>query len=163
MSQTPDVLDLLQEWMQLVMKHSMHGFIRYSKDTGLSMSQFGALFQIHRSKICGVTDIGTDLGVSSAAASQMLDRLVQQGLVERIEDPEDRRGKRLSLTDKGMKMVQEGIYARQEWMKTLSASLSDSEKEIISAALALLVEKAKNINSAPRGANPHEIGAIRCL
>lgn len=163
MSQPPDVLRLLQEWMQLMMKHSMHGFIRYSKDTGLSMSQFGALFQIHRSKICGVSDIGADLGVSSAAASQMLDRLVQQGLVERIEDPDDRRGKRLSLTEKGMKLVQEGMYARQEWMKVLSASLSETEKETVGKALALLVEKGKTINSAPGGANPPGSGTSACL
>ena len=162
MCHSPEVLDLLQEWMQLVMKHSMHGFIRYSKDTGLSMSQFGALFQIHRSKICGVSDIGIDLGVSSAAASQMLDRLVQQGLVERVEDPEDRRGKRLSLTEKGMKMVQEGIYARQEWMKTLSYSLADSEKEIISKALTLLITKAKNFDSVPKRSSSHEIGTNGC-
>ena len=62
------------------MHRSMRHFLRYARESGLSMSQFGALFHIHRRGSSGVTDLGDHLGVTSAAASQMLDRLVQQGL-----------------------------------------------------------------------------------
>ena len=71
----------LQQWMQVAMHGSMRRFLHYALESGLSMSHFGALFYIHHSGPCGVTEIGEHLGVTSAAASQMLDRLVNLGLV----------------------------------------------------------------------------------
>ena len=90
----------LWEWIEVFMRRSMSNFILYSKESGLSMSQIGALFQIRRGA-SGVSDIGDDLGVTSAAASQMLERLVQQQLILRSEDPHDRRVKQIVLTEKG--------------------------------------------------------------
>ncbi len=49
----------------------------------------------------GVSEIGGQMGVTNAAASQAVDRLVHLGLIERTEDPDDRRAKRLTLTQAG--------------------------------------------------------------
>ncbi len=91
--QSPDPFVLaLQNWVGMFMHRSMRDSIRFAKENGLSMSQVGAMFHI-RHGVDGVSDIGDDLGVTSAAASQMLERLVQAGLVTRTEDPHDRRAK----------------------------------------------------------------------
>jgi hypothetical protein len=71
----------LQECIEVFMRHSMRNLIHSSREKGLSMSQVGALFFIHRTGSRGVTDLGDHLGVTSGAASQMLERLVQQDLV----------------------------------------------------------------------------------
>ncbi|MEW6548943.1 MAG: hypothetical protein AB1407_05705, partial [Spirochaetota bacterium] len=71
-SQPEDLSLAVHAWLGQVMQVSMHGFIRYTKDIGLSMSQASALFQIHRQKMCGVGGVGEDLGITSAAASQMI-------------------------------------------------------------------------------------------
>ena len=84
------------------MHHSMHGFVTYAKGQNLSLHQFGALFHIHRSGGCAVSDISDDLGITTAAVSQMLERLVQSGLIARSEDPNDRRAKRIDLTEAGI-------------------------------------------------------------
>lgn len=105
------------------------------------MSHFGAIFHLHRSGSCGVTEIGEHLGVSSAAASQMLERLVQQGLVLRAEDPMDRRVKRIELTDKGGRVFRESIRARQGWLEDLAGSLSDEERQVVTSALEILILK----------------------
>ena len=60
----------LQEWIEVSMHRSIHHFICYARESGLSMSQLGALFHIHRSGSSGVTDLGDDLGVTSSAASR---------------------------------------------------------------------------------------------
>lgn len=142
----------LREWMHVLMRNSMHGFIRYSKDSGLSMPQMTALFRIRKDSQCGVTEIGDHLGISSAAASQMLERLVKQGYVDRSEDPDDRRGKKLALTETGDTVVKEGLDARQGWLSELAARFDGDEARIVGQALDLLVERSKAL--AP--ACPHE-------
>ncbi|MFN2275579.1 MAG: MarR family winged helix-turn-helix transcriptional regulator [Anaerolineales bacterium] len=135
----------LQDWVEVSMRHSMRNFLRYARESGLSMSHLGTLFHIHRTGSCGVTEIGEHLGVTSAAASQMLDRLVEQGLVARTEDPEDRRVKRIELTPKGEKAFEAGIHARESWMDELSEVLTDEEKQTITAALELMIQKVNQL------------------
>ncbi len=139
----------LKKWMDISMRHSMRNFLRYTRESGLSMSHFGAIFYIHRLGSCGVTEIGDHLGVTSAAASQMLERLVQQGLVLRTEDPKDRRVKRIELTAKGHEIFDEGIRARESWLDELAFTLSENEKETITPALDILIIKVNELIKSP--------------
>ena len=135
----------LEEWIKVSMHRSMRNFLRYARKSGLSMSHLGAMFHIHRMGSCGVTDLGDHLGVTSAASSQMLERLVQQELILRTEDPKDRRVKQIVLTDKGHRVLEESIHARQRWLDDLTATLSEGEKETIMAALEILIDKTRNL------------------
>jgi len=135
----------LQKWIDIFMQRSMRDFMSYARQSGLSMSQLGALFHIHRIGSSGVTDLGDHLGVTSSAASQMLERLVQQELILRTVDPSDRRVKHIVLSDKGLQVLHESIHARQGWLSELAETLSDSEKETIMAALAILIDKVSHL------------------
>jgi DNA-binding MarR family transcriptional regulator len=132
-----------QEWIGLFMHRSMQGTIQYARDNGLSMSMIGTLFHLNRRGHTGVSDLSQHLGVSSAAASQMLDRLVEEGLIERTEDPDDRRMKKISLTEKGCRIYKDSLSARMRWLDELGKSLSDQEKETITTALQLMIDKAR--------------------
>ena len=142
-------VNTLGKWIEIFMRRSMHNFISYSKEKGLSMSQLGALLHLFRGGSCSVSDIGDNLGVTNAAASQMLERLVQQGLILRKEDPEDRRVKQVVLTNKGREILQESIAARQVWLESLGQTLSETEREQITAALEVLIEKASRLEENP--------------
>jgi len=145
MEQADPFVDTLQKWMEVSVHRSIRHFICYARESGLSMSQLGALFLIHRGGGSGVTDLGDDLGVTSSAASQMLERLVQQDLVLRSEDPSDRRVKQIILTDKGLQVVEESMHTRQRWVFDLAENLSDAEKGTIVPALNLLIDKASHL------------------
>lgn len=132
----------LQAWVAVFMRRSMQDFLRYTRENGLSMSQLGALFHIHHEDGCAVSDLSNHLGVTRGAVSQLLERLVQQELILRTEDPSDRRMKQLVLTSKGRRTIQEGIHARQGWLADLSSTLSPAEKVQVAAALDILIEKA---------------------
>lgn len=136
----------LNEWLEVSRRNSMHHFFRFARESGLSMSHFGAMFHILHSGSCGVTDLGEHLGVSSAASSQMLDRLVERDLILRSEDPNDRRGKQIALTEKGRQLLKEGVQARQDWMRDLAETLTPSEKETILAGLTLLNTQIKQLS-----------------
>jgi len=109
------------------------------------MPQMSALFHLHHGNECGVSNMGEYLGVTNAAASQMIDRLVQNGLVERTEDPTDRRVKQLKLTGKGSSLIQEGVELRRRWIDDLINALTVEEQEAIIAALNTLTNTAMEL------------------
>jgi len=135
----------LHEWIAVFMRRSTRNLLLYAKESGLSMSQIGALLHVHHAGISGVSDLGCDLGITTAAASQMLDRLVQHGLVLRSEDPHDRRAKQIALTAKGHQVLLGSIRARQSWLDDLAAVLTPEEQEQVVAALRTLIERANQL------------------
>lgn len=143
---SPPLVQTLSEWLHIVMRHSMRDFMLYAKAHNYSMAQLNAMFRIHYKGACGVSDLGEEMGVTSAAASQMLERLVQQGLAVRAEDPQDRRNKLVTLTPAGQQMVQESLDARQAWLDRLAALLTPAEQAQVDAALQLLNEKASQLS-----------------
>jgi DNA-binding MarR family transcriptional regulator len=139
--------DVLREWAEVFMRRSMHDFIQFSKDSGLSMSQLSVLFRLYHGGDCGVSGLGDHLGVTNAAASQMVDRLVHFGILERTEDPDDRRVKKLSLTARGESIVCESIEARRRWLEELTTKLTPAEQESITQALDTLTQAARLLES----------------
>ncbi len=148
MAHTDALQRALQDWIWELMRHSMHSLLQYLKENELSMSQVGALFQINGGST-NVSDLGEGLGITIAAASQMLERLVQQGLVVRVEDPQDRRSKQLALTEKGRRIVQASVHARLDWIQALAASLSEREREQVAAALRVMTERTRELDRQP--------------
>lgn len=142
MPRTDDFYTTFREWIKLFMYHSMHGYIRYVREKGLSMSVIGTLHHLRKQDPVGVSDLSDHLGVSSAAASQMLDRLVEDGLIFRAEDPEDRRMKRITLTEDGRRILDESVDARINWLKDLGERFSEEEKEQLTDAMRLMIDKA---------------------
>ncbi len=138
---SPPLAQTLHDWMRVVMQHSMRNFMLYAKEHNYSMAQLNALFRIRHKGTCGVSDLGEEMGVSSAAASQLLERLVQQGLAVRTEDPQDRRNKLVALTEAGERLVQESMAARQGWLTQVAELLSVAEQKQVGAALQLLIAK----------------------
>lgn len=136
---------VLHEWAEVFMRRSMRDFKRFMDDSGLSPSQVHTLMRLYHSGGCGVSDIGGQLGVTNAAASQMIDRLVQAGFVARAEDPADRRAKQITLAQEGRALVENGIEARRRWMEDLTCTLTAEEQETIASALTLLTEAARRL------------------
>lgn len=109
------------------------------------MTQLNILFRLYHAGGCGVSDIGEHLGVSNAAASQTVDRLVQLGFLERTENPNDRRAKQLRLTLKGQQLIHDSIEVRRHWIEELIQALSPQEREAIAQGLVILTTVARQL------------------
>lgn len=142
MSSTKQFSKVLHEWVKMFMQRSMSDFKGFMDESELSSSQVNVLMRLHFRGKCDVSDIGAGMGVTKAAASQTVDRLVQRKLLERIEDPIDRRFKQISLTAQGQRLVERSFQARCRWMDELPRVLSQEQQEEIAAALAVLTEAA---------------------
>jgi DNA-binding MarR family transcriptional regulator len=143
MSPTKELTEVIHEWSEVFMRHSGRDFKRFMDETGLSFSQLNVLMRLYHGGNSGVSDIGEQMGVTSAAASQAIDRLVLLGLIERTEDPKDRRAKRLALTPKGRTLIESGIDARSRWVEDLTDALTPEQQSLTISALTLLTEAAR--------------------
>ena len=146
MTKSAQITQPLRAWMDVFMHRSMRGWNQFAKSTGLSMPQFSILMQLHYKGACGMSQISERFDVSAAAASQLVDKLVQAGYIERTEDPNDRRAKLLKLSTNGAKLVEDGTQERYRWMDELVKNLSADDKVKVSEALTILTEAAQKVD-----------------
>jgi DNA-binding MarR family transcriptional regulator len=139
---------MIRAWMQTFMMRSMGDWMRYTKEMGLSMAQFGILMLLYHKGSCGVHDIGDLVDITSAAASQLIERLVHSGLVERTEDRQDRRVRQVALSAKGRDFVQGSMERRFRWMENLAVGMTEGEREAVMKALLILSEAERKISDA---------------
>jgi len=139
MSEPLQFSETVRQWMDTFMHRSMGGWAQYVKASGFSMPQFMILLHVHYKESCSISDLSEKMDTSNAAASQLVDKLVQAGLLERAEDPNDRRAKKVALSPKGKRLIKQGIEERYRWVEQLEANLSEAEKNKVNEALTLMI------------------------
>lgn len=77
------------------------------QELDLSFSQMTALHHLRADSPATVTLLSERTRLSLPAASHLLERLVQRGLVTRQENPENRREKLVALTDAGRAVLEQ--------------------------------------------------------
>jgi len=143
MSDNDNFSRITRQWMDVFMQRSMHGWNHYAKSTGLSMPQINILMQLYHKGPCGMSQISERFNITAAAASQLVDKLVQAGYLNRAEDPGDRRAKMLTLSPAGLELIKTGFEERYRWLEELATRLTLQEQEKIGEALVLLVNAAR--------------------
>lgn len=149
MASTSQLIQTIRQFMDFAMHHSMRERAHFAKATGLSMPQFGILMQLHYRQNCGVSDLSERFDITNAAASQLVDKLVQSGLILREEDPHDRRARLLNLTDKGRQLIQQGMDGRYRWVDQLASKLTPEERNKVNEAMQIMTEAAKALEAEP--------------
>jgi DNA-binding MarR family transcriptional regulator len=76
-----------------------------AKARGTTRAQWVVLFRLRQQEGLSQVDLAEVLELQPISLVRLLDRLVEQALVERRPDPADRRANRLYLTAKGRQLV----------------------------------------------------------
>ena len=108
----------------------------------LTMPQLKILLLLHRLGDTSGRELAGLLGVSLATLSGMVDRLVAHDLVTRAEDPNDRRVRRITLSDTGTAMISNIITAGTEKQARLLKRLTDGELRTVAEAMTAMVRVA---------------------
>jgi DNA-binding MarR family transcriptional regulator len=90
--------------------------------------------------------------VSLPAASRMVDDLVRRGFVERHEDVDDRRMKRVSITAQGRSVIGRINAARLSGLEQFVEGLTAGERRALAQALSKLLERPEVAASRPETA-----------
>jgi DNA-binding MarR family transcriptional regulator len=136
----------LRDWIEVFTNRSMRDTMQFWKESGLSMPQISTMMRLHYRGASGISKMGNHLGVTNAAASQMVDRLVHLGYLERTEDQNDRRVKQLTLTPKGSAQIEKSLEARRRWLEDLVNALTPEQQSEIADALARLTKAARELD-----------------
>jgi len=102
--------------------------------------------RVYYKKQCGISDLSEHMEITAAAASQTVDKLVQLGLLDRAEDPNDRRAKQLTLSASGRELIEKSVAERFRWLDALENSLSAEQKTKIRESLTILMAAADEID-----------------
>ena len=96
--------------------------------------QFDALLILKNNKGENLTigELGERMYLACSTATDLIDRMERNGLVERARDANDRRVIRLNILEKGYQMVDEVLAARKRY---LSEALQDVPQEDIQAMI----------------------------
>ncbi|HEX6585172.1 MAG TPA: MarR family transcriptional regulator [Solirubrobacterales bacterium] len=115
---------------------------RVIDESGLTFAQMKALVVLERPEVpWTVTILSEELGISAASASRAADGLVRRKLATRVEDPDDRRVRRIALTAKGRELADRIISARVAGLEEFTASLDPGHRKKLEAALDALLER----------------------
>ena len=140
--------------LEYILAHLIQDFMQFMHQTGLSRPQIHALLHIYHAGECQISEIGALTDSSPAAASQLVERLVQQGLVQRIEDPLNRRIKRLRLTDNSLKLIDRGVTSNR-FLVDLMAALTAKQRETVHTAFGYLAQASRQIQSSHKRKAEH--------
>lgn len=145
MQDNKKITALLSEWVKGCTLRSIDGMRSCLKGLGLSMPQFGLLMRLYHHGGCDVSEIGRGLDVTSAAASQLVDRLEAAGLVARTEGPEDRRRHQVALTERGRSLITKGFERWSEWVPALVDALGPEGRRRAGEALPVLLAAQRGL------------------
>lgn len=79
------------------------------------------------------------LGLSSGAMTNRLDNMERRGLLRRLDDPDDRRGVLVELTDAGQQLWEESVGAQAQKEALVASALDPDERRRLNDLLRRMV------------------------
>lgn len=94
-----------------------------------------------------ITCLSKELGTSLSAATQLVDRLEKSGLVERYVEDDDRRIKRLKLTQRGREIMQARRDKRIDRLVKVLDTMHTDDRKLVIPVLEKLIEAGQTVEN----------------
>jgi DNA-binding MarR family transcriptional regulator len=108
---------------------------------GLKPGQFQVLAELRGRDPLPMTasELAKAIVLTSGGMTPVLDQLEERGLVTRQIDPEDRRARRIAITEKGRSFINRALDQQFARHRALNAELAFAEREALTAILRKLL------------------------
>lgn len=113
------------------------------RQLGLSLSEYTALRTCARAPAMP-SEIGEAAGVTSAGATDIIDRLERRRLVTRLSHPKDRRVVLVRLTRAGRRLYLEAQSAQRAILRDLERTMTKAEREALVTGLVAFVRSLRS-------------------
>lgn len=124
-------------WRELVV-----GFASQLGELRLGFTQLAALYVLADGSTTTVGELAEALGRSPSATSRLVEGLARRRLVERREDPEDRRQRSVALTQRGQAILRAVDRARADQFLTVVRPMPTPERALVAMGVATLATHA---------------------
>lgn len=151
-AQRDDHLDT-RMWLRLLacsteIEQAIRQQLRKRFDTTLSRFDYMAQLQRHPQGM-RMSELSACLMVTGGNVTGLTDQLVQDGSVERVEDPSDRRVWRVRLTRDGRRRFEQMAAEHEGWLRGLFQAMPAADKR---ALFQLLGQLRQHLQAMPPGA-----------
>jgi DNA-binding MarR family transcriptional regulator len=141
----------LRIWLRLLtctqlIERQVRSRLRSQFDTTLPRFDLMAQLERHREGL-KMNELSRLLMVTGGNVTAIVDQLEKEGLVERLDEPDDRRAFRIRLTKSGERTFIEMVRAHEEWVVELLAGLSRRDQDDLLRLLARVKENAVEASS----------------
>jgi DNA-binding MarR family transcriptional regulator len=118
----------------------LHRRLRQEAGSGLSPSQGSALVAINNNGPLTLGMLAEHERVAPPTITKVVAFLEGEGLVERRQDPSDKRASLVTTTKKGQDLVEESRRRKTQWLVKQIEQLTPEERKTLAAALPILEE-----------------------
>ena len=141
----------LRVWLRLLTCSQLierHVRSRLRSRFATTLPRFDLMAQLERhAEGLKMSELSRLLMVTGGNVTAIVDQLEKEGLVERLEEPADRRAFRISLTRAGEKSFAEMARAHEAWVVELLAGMSRRDQDELLKLLAKLKQHAVEVAS----------------
>ena len=109
----------------------------------LTIPQLKSLFYISRHGRVNLSGLASGIRVTPANVTGIVDRLVEQGLLTRTPDPDDRRISWLTVTDEGKTLINDLREGRVQEMRRILDKLTEEELAIVARGFEVVAAAAE--------------------
>jgi MarR family transcriptional regulator for hemolysin len=116
-----------------------------ARQYGMTRAQWAVLFRLDRSEGLKQSELAEILDLQPITLTRLLDRLAENGLIERRADPNDRRVNRLFLTPAARPLLERLTTLGEAMMGTVLVGFDAKSNERLLADLATLRENLRGV------------------
>ena len=145
-------LDLKRQLVSQLVESSrlLRNYIDHrAKTRGTTRAQWIVLFRLREQEGLSQVDLADVLELQPISLVRLLDRLVEHGLLERRQDPKDRRANRLFLTDRGRQLVDDLDSLRDAIAIDVLHDMSEASIKTSLDTLRSVKERIKSLGESP--------------
>jgi DNA-binding MarR family transcriptional regulator len=150
MARAEEVLDSFAEVMSRLL---IERYQRHLAEIDLTLLQAQVLRALRRGPLL-TGQLASELRISAPALTQLTDRLVRKGLIERQTAADDRRCVLIALSAKGRRLVDQFRAQRSDIFNGALAYLSDAEQAQVVKGLSKVIEALERYESQQVVARP---------
>ncbi len=125
----------IREFARRLMRGGLNLISTEMQSLELTYAQIGTLMALQRRGAMTVSNVAENTNLSLAAGSHLVNRLVQRGLLERREDPDDRRQKLVTLSDDGKAFLERFSNAQETILRGMFQAVPPEKLERLEATM----------------------------
>ena len=137
-----------------LVSHRSGAVFKLMNEASVTLPQVLLISRIEKSGPASLSDLAEGSTASAAALSQMIERLVQQGLLDRTEDSVDRRRKAIRVTARARAFLRKLEAARSAEYELGLAPLGDGLRTRLAGVLEAVVAEIEDARAGDRQDTP---------
>jgi DNA-binding MarR family transcriptional regulator len=131
---TAQIIEAQRRMNRVIRERTLDSWVKLN----LTIPQLKSLFYISRHGRVNLSGLASGIRVTPANVTGIVDRLVEQGLLTRTPDPNDRRVSWLSVTDKGKTLINDLREGRAQEMRRILDKLTEEELSTVARSFELV-------------------------